>query len=281
MHIKQIAKNIEKELLKKKDIKLFKIVRNSALFEANEYAAKDEYAPIEVPELLLNEDEIILPFDTILLQTPKEKEFQGIINTSSILILKSNKDKILKFYIFRTIPQLIGISWGEFKYELIAKNYFEITMVSPSFSEMKNPETYKWVNDPTDPEIIKESIQFHVSYAARYLILINNQKRFIVETSIKEKKIRSKSKKFRSTFHVKPSRVIRDEMIISNPNYMEGNGTPLKVGHERRRHERKFRNDRYVNMKGKKIIIEATWVGPTSYTDPKDPNKIYKVRIDL
>jgi hypothetical protein len=290
--IKVLAKNIENELKKKKDIKLFKMVKNAGLFVANSYAgvSKGEgYAPIEVPEnLLVNESNLLLPFDNVLLQTVKELEYGEFLNTSSILVSKTDIPNRLKFHVFRTVPKLVSISWGEFEYELIDSRNCPFKVISPSYSIVKDHYTGKWNDDDeSDDEsyidMLRRSIIYHVSYAVRYLLLINNQKRFIVETTFKSKNTnkKSKEKRIRSTFRLSSPRMIRKSMQISNTTYNKGEGTPIKVGHERRAHWRTFRSDRYVNMKGKQIKIEAYWAGPTSYTDPKDPNKVYKVRLDL
>jgi hypothetical protein len=285
--IKVLAKNIENELKKKKDIELFKMVRNAGLFVPNSYAGMSKgegYAPIEVPEnLLVNESELLLPFDNVLFQTVKELEYNEFLNTSSILISKTDIPNRLKFHVFRTAPKLISISWGEFEYELIDSRNGPFKMISPSYSIAKDHYTGKWTDDGSDIDMLRGSIIYHVSYALRYLLLINNQKRFIVETTFKSKNTskKSKEKKIRSIFRLSSPRMIRKSMKISNTTYNKGEGTPIKVGHERRAHWRTFRSARYVNMKGKQIKIEAYWAGPTSYTDPKDPNKIYKVRLDL
>ena len=48
--------------------------------------------------------------------------------------------------------------------------------------------------------------------------------------------------------------------------------------HARRAHPRTFKADRFVKMKGKTIMVQSSWVGPT---DVKVGKKIYKVRVDL
>ncbi len=57
---------------------------------------------------------------------------------------------------------------------------------------------------------------------------------------------------------------------------------PLAVGgpqrpHERRRHYRTYRDDRYTKMKGKTVVIPATWVGPS---DAEIGNRRYRILLD-
>jgi hypothetical protein len=57
---------------------------------------------------------------------------------------------------------------------------------------------------------------------------------------------------------------------------------PLAVGgprrpHERRRHYRTYRDDRYTEMKGKTVIIPATWIGPSEATVK---NRRYRILLD-
>jgi hypothetical protein len=55
-----------------------------------------------------------------------------------------------------------------------------------------------------------------------------------------------------------------------------GEGTK-KTAHERRRHLRLLSSDYYVNKKGQYIVIPASWIGKTEYTQD---HKTYKVILD-
>lgn len=61
--------------------------------------------------------------------------------------------------------------------------------------------------------------------------------------------------------------------------YIKRNGSSgeTSVGYERRGHMRTFRDERYVNMRGKSIFIKSTWVGPQ---ESLVGDKLYKVYIN-
>lgn len=55
--------------------------------------------------------------------------------------------------------------------------------------------------------------------------------------------------------------------------------TGRKVGaHERRRHYRTLRSDRFTRMRGRTIVVPATWVGPS---EAVIGNRRYRVMLDL
>ena len=115
-----------------------------------------------------------------------------------------------------------------------------------------------------------------VAYFTRLMI---NTKLFVVEESVTEKKKgKVRSKPGTSLFKVIDLRTIQKKYIKLDKNITDEERK--KSGGWRRRHERTYRDDRYVNMKGQTQIIEAIWIGPTESFDP-DNDRLYKVRLDI
>ena len=112
--------------------------------------------------------------------------------------------------------------------------------------------------------------------AMQEIMLLNNlENKFILE----EKPIKPKVKKgMIARSHQRPKYIILEPKTIRKRMGLPATGKALEEGYERRRHYRTYRNDRYVNVQGKTVIIEATWVGPSEKQIGK---KIYKVRLDL
>lgn len=115
--------------------------------------------------------------------------------------------------------------------------------------------------------------------ACEEVMYFNAPNRFIVEaTPERVRDGRSAPKIPRS--HERPmfTLLTPDEVrkIIPRQEHVGSHASPAP--HERRRHLRTLRSDRFVNMQGRTITIPASWVGPTEATVGR---KLYKVRIDL
>jgi len=67
---------------------------------------------------------------------------------------------------------------------------------------------------------------------------------------------------------------IRGKLRLPAPSMVGG----VRMPHERRAHLRTYRNDRFVNMKGRTIIVKACWIGPSGATVK---GKRYRVLLDL
>ena len=115
------------------------------------------------------------------------------------------------------------------------------------------------------------------AYLQKCIRTINDSSKFIVESS--PKKLRANPKKI-------PRAHERPQYIVLTPNEIKtryirpkssGNGTPLKLGHDRRGHYRTYQSERYKAAKGKRQWIDATWVGPTEATVGK---RTYRVLLD-
>lgn len=112
--------------------------------------------------------------------------------------------------------------------------------------------------------------------AMQEIMMMNNlENRFILE----EKPIKPKLRQgMIARSHQRPKYTILEPKSIRRKMGLQPTGKALEEGHERRRHPRTYRSDRYVKMKGKTVIINATWVGPSDKIVGK---KYYKVRLDL
>jgi len=112
--------------------------------------------------------------------------------------------------------------------------------------------------------------------AMQEIMMLNNlENRFILE----EKPINPKIKKgMIARSHQRSKYTILEPKIIRKRMGLQPTGKAIEEGYERRRHYRTYRNDRYVNVQGKTVVIEATWVGPSEKQVGK---KYYKVRLDL
>lgn len=117
-----------------------------------------------------------------------------------------------------------------------------------------------------------------LSLAATRIALANLPSRFVMEVS-PAKPVKQGPKLLRqherSRFVLLTPTEIRKRYIrAGDPAY-----TGRHVGaHSRRAHWRTLSSDRYVNAKGTRLHIPATWVGPS---EAVVGNKRYKVRLDL
>jgi hypothetical protein len=249
-----------------------KSFQNSALFIPNKQA---EIGNLEIQEDVISQGELLIPFPHVMFHANPEKRIEALV-----LLSESEKMK-LEYNIFHFVGTELMIHHGTFEYHITGNKSANMELkYYPSIrGKGKN-----WTEVNLDDKLHQlhlEFVQSYVKYAFAYIILINYKSNFVVESSIRRKmKKGMRQNNVRPTYFVDTPRVIRDQMKVSGV-ITEGNGKPLKIGHERRAHYRRFKSDRFINMKGQKIKIPATWVGPKSYTDPRDPRKYYEVRLDL
>lgn len=133
--------------------------------------------------------------------------------------------------------------------------------------------------DDMPSELIRwttEQASHNALIAMQEIMMLNNlENRFILE----EKPIKPKIRKgMIARSHQRPKYTILEPKTIRKKMGLPATGKALEEGYERRRHKRTYRSDRYVKMKGKTVIINATWVGPS---EKEVGRKYYKVRLDL
>lgn len=130
----------------------------------------------------------------------------------------------------------------------------------------------KWSGD------VEEDAKYNVMLGITRLIYVNTVHRFVLEeASIKAST--KKSKKIprsieRPIYTLLTPDQIRRKLGLADRVHQGGTKTP----HERRRHMRILRSDKFVNKKGQALIIPATWIGDR---EKIIGNKRYIVRTDL
>lgn len=159
--------------------------------------------------------------------------------------------------------------------EVILKHKDEDKMkiINPIVRDEMDKHLSGW---PKDCETIGTMVLSAFGYFTR---LIVDTKLFILEEQIATKK-KGKIKQrigSKSIFHVLDARTLRKKYI--KPKKDGSTESIIRAPTERRRHERTYRHDRYVNMKGKTVIIEATWIGKSEHFDPDD-DRFYRIRLD-
>jgi len=132
-------------------------------------------------------------------------------------------------------------------------------------------------DDPVIDDGVRSSFLSAAKTAVEEVLYANTPNRFILEKSpAKERKrpadrIRRSQDRPQYTL-LEPGR-IRELMRLP-----PGDPTGRKVApHERRRHTRTYRDEKFIHMRGKTIIIPATWIGPS---ESVVGNHRYKVLLD-
>ena len=103
---------------------------------------------------------------------------------------------------------------------------------------------------------------------------INHPKKFILEERLNKKE--KETKKIKRS-HMRPKYTLLSPTDIRKRMSIVCETGRTVSGHDRRGCWREYKNERYVNMKGKKQWINSTWVGPQ---ESSVGNKMYKVLID-
>ncbi len=143
------------------------------------------------------------------------------------------------------------------------------------------------------PKQFKKDNEIHVGLTATTLRNVrvafaevfhfNNPSRFIVEKRRLGMKPLKPGKKKSGRPRIARSQHRPVYTLLTPKEIRETLGFPTKTGgkkrpHERRRHFRTYKDDRYKKVKGKTRVIPATWVGPEEAD--KDGHH-WKVRLDL
>lgn len=147
-------------------------------------------------------------------------------------------------------------------------------------------------NRPKDKESLRRlqvPILENVDTSLQEVFYFNAPNRFIVEecpikAMARWKKRRERAKRKKPVKDRIRRRHERPIYTLLRPNEIRVKLglPPLTVGgprrpHERRRHYRTYRDDRYVNMRDKTVIIPATWIGPSHATIG---NRRYRILLD-
>lgn len=137
---------------------------------------------------------------------------------------------------------------------------------------------YATALDGSDGILIDEA-RSNVILGICRILYLNTAERFVLEKIPMNIRIHNNAKKItrsddRPKYTILTPHEIRQKLRM--PEHIHQGGT--KIPHERRRHPRKLRSDKFVNKQGETIIIPATWVGDR---EKIIGNKRYVVRTDL
>lgn len=120
--------------------------------------------------------------------------------------------------------------------------------------------------------------------ALQEILYANTPDKFILEISPSSPKMKKKNKRSgkidrsddrKKYILLKPKEIRK---IIKEDHKSRGGKRISPKIHERRAHPRTFRSEKFVNMRGKTIMIPARWIGVSEKTVG---NKKYKVMLDM
>lgn len=130
--------------------------------------------------------------------------------------------------------------------------------------------------------VVKEAVDsflINSATALQEVFYFNNPGRFVVESS-NARWLRGHNKGRVRRSHERPNYVLLKPKEIRSlmklPEPVSGRGSPAP--HERRTHLRTLTSERFVNKRGQRILIPATWVGPSEMTVG---SKHYKVLLNI
>lgn len=126
---------------------------------------------------------------------------------------------------------------------------------------------------------VRDSSLRNAASAIEEVIYFNSPDRFVMEVSSAKAKRNKDSKKIlrsgdRPIYHLLYPNEIRK--YIKSPESHSDRKSPKP--HERRKHIRVLRSERFVHKKGERIIIPATWIGPS---ESVIGNRRYKIMLDI
>jgi len=120
----------------------------------------------------------------------------------------------------------------------------------------------------------------NISTAIEEIIYFNSPDRFIVESRPAKVKHRG-GRSLRILRSVeRPQYILLKPQEIRQRLHLPGVGSgygSTKTPHERRRHYRTLKSDKFVNKKGETVVVKGTWVGPS---EAVVEGRVYKVLFD-
>lgn len=249
-------------------------------------ALPKRHPPEELEEI---RDMFVLPFDVVAVED----------NATCVLIqdLRNNEPGISHPRIFiECIPGGArmeafrdGLNFtpppGGNKLSVVSMGVLKTVLVGETRLEMDCSAITVFVydgNKPIDASVLPSSDPLAATFARNWataleeLMLLNTKDKFILEKA--PAKTRKNPRKIprsheRPIYTVLHPRQIREVMGLGHP---EASGRHVSP-HERRAHPRRFRSERFTKMKGKTIIIPATWIGPS---EKRKGKHIYRVLLD-
>ena len=281
-----------------------KLVREARLFYLPGRA--HEFLPTEIDEEIVYSlgDDFFLPFKTVAIEDTasciilhdtkkKQKGLQtGRIFSECMPLSKKNLmemkgaddhiDEIESFEEDLDLPKDAAmITIGTLKMRPTSSKQYEadgvvqgVSLYSKSNGCILAAKDTYIIHESVTPHVIKNAVT-----AIEEVMYFNTPNRFVLEVEpvkIKKKKI---SNGMIPRSHQRPKytllrpREIRRKMGLPE---LETKGT--KSPHWRRKHFRVLRSERFKKMRGKTLVIEATWIGPS---EAVEKGKRYRVMLDL
>lgn len=275
-----------------------------------------EFLPKEIDEeiVLFLKDQFMLPFQSVAIEDDAglviledlKKDTRGIDHERKFIdIVKltapnevfreghdSNMNIIKGLGITEFDPVTITygaiekVSWTD------TTNFFALGRIDRAITGFIKPYEKKYIYSDYDISRFhimgKEAVQkqlesslMNAMTAIQEVLYANTPNKFILETTLSKRKKKSKENKIprsldRPIYTLLRPNQIRKLMKLDNITTESGRKSPK--GHDRRAHPRTFHSERFINMKGKTIMIPARWIGPT---ESIVKNRIYKVMIDM
>lgn len=195
----------------------------------------------------------------------------------SVMVNIGTVSSVLDFTAATLRWRTVGTLWQSF--------YFTGDRAAYIYDALEKKVTVNGVEHPLRPgegkSLEKAALQ-NANTALEEIWLINTPHRFVLEEIPRKVRDPAKSRLIprsheRPRYTLLEPSAIRHRMRLEEPKDLGRTGKK-KVPHERRKHYRTMRSERYKAARGKTILIPAIWVGPT---ETKVGNKKYRVRVDL
>jgi len=230
---------------------------------------------------MINDKTLYLPF-----------QYCSMVIENSIIIVEDKKNNnIFDCIVFGPLETISMIH--KFRVELTDNDDDDILncilskvrvyLVGQKCEYISEEKHSKLVQDDKD-DAVGSAVQKMMQSCIFFILSLNMKNRFIIEhrSKVKKKKKIKKAPIYRALTPREYRRIVN----VSNPNnpHFEsesGSNQKIRASFERKGYWRTLRSDYYKNRQGERIWIDSTWVGKSEHSDPVDPNKIYKVRLDL
>ncbi|MGA3116896.1 MAG: hypothetical protein ABSF90_20950 [Syntrophobacteraceae bacterium] len=214
-----------------------------------------------------------LPFKTVAIESPQAVTIYSDHERDQLGL---SEDRTFIDCAYASDLDRYEITQGVIHYKRSEQGYNGVVRLDFAIICNKNRILFDWAGK-WDDDILGDA-QNNASLGINRFLYINTIERFILEESPIHIKT-NKSKKitrseYRSKYILLTPGEIRQKLGIVEHIHQGG----TKIPHERRRHTRTLRSDRFTKKQGQTLIIPATWIGDR---EKIVGDKIYRVRTDL
>lgn len=279
---------------------LANVLRQCKLFVYDKPAHEILEKEIERERAIWLQENFFLPFPTIAVEDPAscmilkdltpDAKGLGVTRTFfEIIPLVGDPDAFVDstdefralMHKLRHHTDLVSITGGRIAMkqddERIGTGFTIEGSVNMAAAASKDKGVIDYMENP--PEIAAQAALRNASASIQEVMLLNSPDRFVLEIEPANLKKRENAPKIprsheRARYVLLKPNEIRRVMKLPQPEGDRQSPRP----HERRRHTRTFRSERYVSAQGKTIIVPATWVGPSENVHG---GQKYKVMLDL